>query len=72
MRLFFNVNVFIMVSKEELLLLINDLESDCIGKTILEVRHAQEVLSLNGNPPAVFDLGLVTKFMVTIWESKAW
>jgi ATP-dependent DNA helicase RecG len=36
------------------------------------VRHAQKELELNGNPPAQFELGLVTKFQVKIQISQTW
>ena len=36
------------------------------------IKRAQKELSENGNPPAVFKLDLVTKFMVTVMTSKDW
>ncbi|MBC7553590.1 MAG: hypothetical protein H7257_06385 [Taibaiella sp.] len=43
-----------------------------INKYNFGIRHAQRLLADNGNPPAVFNLALITKFKVTVYISNHW
>ena len=43
-----------------------------VNKYNFGVRHSQKLLSENGNPAPVFNLGLVTKFMVSIFINGRW
>ena len=43
-----------------------------VNKFNFGIQNAQAKLKENGNPPAVFDLAIATKFKVTIWINAQW